>query len=201
MMSHEPKINRAIKLVAKISIDKASQVFSKLLKSGARIEMENAFLADLTSVTEKINQDDTNVVGAFVNLVGEVNFKFLFYVQIQDSMLLADLMLRREVGTTKEFDLYAASAVQEIGNILASAISGVFASDFSIDLQPTPPLVVNDYVGTVFQEFLVSTVPERNEILIIESCFHVIKNDIRCHMYLLPVGESEKVLSYIINTM
>ncbi|HOY08944.1 MAG TPA: chemotaxis protein CheC [Candidatus Omnitrophota bacterium] len=200
-MLNEPKINRAIKLVAKISIDKASQVFSKLIKTGARIEMEDAFLADITSITERVNRENTNVVGAFVDLTGEVNFKFLFHVPIQDSMLLADLMLRREVGTTKEFDVYAASAVQEIGNILASAISGVFSSDFSIDLHPTPPEVVNDYVGTVFQEFLVSAAPERNDILIMESCFHVIKNDIRCHMYLLPLGESEKVLSYIINTM
>ena len=160
-MLNEPKINRAIKLVAKISIDKASQVFSKLIKTGARIEMENAFLADLTTVTERINQENTNVVGAFVDLVGEANFKFLFYVQLQDSMVLADLMLRREIGTTKDFDQYASSAVQEIGNILASAISGVFASDFSINLTPTPPVVVNDYVGTVFQEFLVSAVVER----------------------------------------
>jgi chemotaxis protein CheC len=200
-MLNEPKINRAIKLVAKISIDKASQVFSKLIKTGARIEMEDAFLADITSITERVNRENTNIVGAFVDLTGEVNFKFLFHVPIQDSMLLADLMLRREVGTTKEFDVYAASAVQEIGNILASAIAGVFSSDFSIDLHPTPPEVVNDYVGTVFQEFLVSAAPERNDILIMESCFHVIKNDIRCHMYLLPLGESEKVLSYIINTM
>ncbi len=199
-MSNESKINRAIKLVAKISIDKASQVFSKLIKTGARIEMEHAFLADITSVTEQVNRENANVVGAFIDLTGEANFKFLFHVPIQDSMILADLMLRREVGTTKEFDLYAASAVQEIGNILASAISGVFASDFGIDIQPTPPVVVNDYVGTVFQEFLVSALPEQNDILMIESCFHVIKNDIHCHMYLLPLGESEKILSYIINT-
>ena len=200
-MLNEPKINRAIKLVAKISIDKASQVFSKLLKTGARIEMQNAFLSDLTAVTEQINQSNTNVVGAFIDLVGEANFKFLFYVQLPDSMVLADLMLRRAVGTTKDFDSNASSAVQEVGNILASAISGVFATDFSINLSPTPPVVVNDYVGAVFQAFLVSAVAERNEILIIESCFHVIKDDIHCHMYLLPVGESEKVLSYIANTM
>ncbi len=200
-MLNEPRINKAIKMVAKLSIDKGSQVFSKLIKTGARIDMENAFLGDLTTVTEDINRQNTSVVGAIINLVGDANFKFLFYVQIEDSMILADLMLKREVGTTKEFDIYASSAVQEVGNILASAISGVFASDFSINLKPTPPVVINDFVGSLFQEFLLSSVGEKNEILIIESCFHIVRNNIHAHMFLLPLGDSEKVLSYIANTM
>lgn len=200
-MDNTVKINKAIKLVAQISIDKASQVLSKLVKTGARIEIQNAFVTDLSSVTSRVSKENAEIVGALIDLVGDAKFKFLFFVKLQDSFLLADLMLRRDPGTTTDLDIFATSAVQEVGNILASSISGVFASDFGINLRPTPPLVINDFAGAVFQEFIVSSVAQKNEVMMIESRFNVVKNDINCHMFILPMGDSEKILSYIANTM
>ena len=200
-MENMAKINRAIRLVAQISIDKSSQVLSKLVKTGAMIEMQDAFLADLPSLTERVARENDEVVGALIDLGGDATFKFLFFVTLNDSFLLADLLLRRALGTTTTLDQYASSAVQEIGNILASAIAGVFSSDFDINLRPNPPLVVHDFAGSIFQEFLISAVDQRNEILLIESCFRVVQHDIHCRMFLVPMGDSEKILSYIANTM
>ena len=200
-MENMAKINRAIRLVAQISIDKSSQVLSKLVKTGAMIEMQDAFLADLPSLTERVARENDEVVGALIDLQGDATFKFLFFVTLNDSFLLADLLLKRPLGTTTTLDQYASSAVQEIGNILSSAIAGVFASDFDINLRPNPPVVVHDFAGSIFQEFLISAVDQRNEILLIESRFRVVQHDIHCRMFLVPMGDSEKILSYIANTM
>jgi chemotaxis protein CheC len=197
MHKDDKKIDSAIRLIAKLSIDKSSQAFSKMIKAGARIEMEKAYMADISEATAKAYSEDAEVVGAFIDLTGDAPFKFLFYVTDKDSLVLTDLILRREVGTTKEFDLYAKSAVQEVGNILSSAISNVFSADFQIALKPTPPTVLHDFAGTVFEEYLVDIASERNEILIIESQFRIIQADIKCSMFLLPYPGSEKVLNYI----
>lgn len=196
-MEDKFKIDKAVSLIAKLSIDKSSQAFSKIVKTGARIEMEKAYMADISEATASVNSEDREVVGAFIDLKGDAPFKFLFFVNAQDSLVLTDLILRRDVGYTTEFNLYTQSAVQEIGNVLASAISNVFAADFEIDLKPTPPSVVHDFAGTIFEEYLVDIASERNEILIIECNFCVVKDDIRCAMFLLPYPGSEKVLNYI----
>lgn len=201
-MPEDTKINRALKLIASLSIDKSSQVFSKIIKTGAKIELEDVYFADISEITSKImERDQGEVVGAFVDLLGDAPFKFLFYVDVKDSLLLTDLILRKELGTTKEFNLYAQSAVQEIGNILASAITNVFASDFQISMRPSPPTVVNDFASTIFSEYIMNTSPDRNSILLIESIFQVVSENIHCQMFIMPSGDSDKILSYMANTM
>lgn len=200
-MSENYEIDKAVSLIAKLSIDKSSQAFSKIVKTGAKIEMERAYMADISEATAKASYEDDAVVGAFIDLKGDAPFKFLFYVKTNDSLTLTDLILRKDIGTTKEFSLYSQSAVQEIGNVLASAISNVFAADFDIDLKPTPPTVVHDFAGTIFEEYLVDIAAEKNEVLIIESKFCVVSNDIKCSMFLLPYPGSEKVLKYISKSM
>lgn len=200
-MDNKQKVDRALQLISKLSIDKASQVFSKMIKGGASIEMDKAYLADITDVTQQINENSDEVIGAFVRLVGDAPFKFLFFVAPEDSFILTDMILRREIGTTKEFNAYTESAVQEIGNILASAITNVFSADFQIMLYPSPPTVVRDFAGTVFAEYILEAAAERDEVLIIQSKFLVVKNNIRCHMYILPVHDADKTLSQIASSM
>ena len=201
-MDEYQKIDRALKLIAQLSIDKSSQLLSKIVKSGAAIKLENVYYADISKVTEQfMSKENDEVVGSFIDLVGDAPFKFLFYVTVSDSLLLTDLILQRELGSTKEFDMYASSAVQEIGNILASAITNVFAGDFQIAMKPSPPTVVHDFASTIFQEYIMSAASEKNEILIIESIFSIVKHDVQCQMFILPVENSENILSYIASTI
>ncbi len=191
------KINRAVNLVAQLAIDRASQMFSKIVKQGAKIELQRVYVAEIAEATAKISTIDNEVVGALVDLSGDMPFKFLFLVNVENCKILCDLMLRREQGTTTTLDVYAKSAVQEIGNILASAISNVFATDFEITLKPEPPQVVHDFPGTVFEEYVMDVAAERDQIAIIESRFCVVRSNIVCHMFLLPTKESDKTLNYI----
>ncbi|MBU1862722.1 MAG: chemotaxis protein CheC [Candidatus Omnitrophica bacterium] len=196
-MDKNSATNRAIQLIARLSIDKASQVFSKVLKTGARIELVDVTLSDIVEVTERVNKESREIVGAFVDLTGEIPFKFLLFVDVNDSLTLCDLMLRKEMGTMKEFDIYASSAVQEIANILACAIANVFSTDFQMPLRPSPPTVVRDYSGTIFEEYIVETAMESNEILMIESRFCVIKHSLSCDMFIMPCSGGEKLLQHI----
>ncbi len=192
-------VHYVLRIVAKLSIDKASQVLSKMVKAGSRIELEKVYLADISKATEAVmDSEQGDVVGAFVDLVGDIPFKFLFYVDAKDSMFLADLILRRPDGTTKTIDVYTMSAVQELGNILSSAITNVFASDFQVAMKPRPPVMVHDYASTIFQEYIMDTASEQNEILMIESVFRVVKLDIKCRMFLLPKSDAQKTLENII---
>ena len=195
----EKDVHYVLRIVAKLSIDKASQVLSKMVRNGAKIELEKVYVADISAATEKIMEAESgDVIGAFVDLVGDIPIKFLFYVDTRDSMVLTDLILRRKDGTTKEIDTYTLSAVQELGNIISSAITNVFASDFQVQMKPSPPVVVHDYASTVFQEFIMEAATENNEILMIESSFRVVKLDIKCRMFLLPRTDAQKTLANII---
>ncbi len=190
-------MDRVIKTVADLGMDKAEQVFSKLLKNPVKIEVERVYMADISEVTASANAQDNKIIGASVDLKGEIPFKFLFYVEEHDSMLITDLMLRHAPGTAKDFDKYVYSAVQETGNILASAMASVFAADFKMRLIPQPPVVIHSFTGTVFEEYVMSTAVSCDEMLIIESIFKVVGHDLKCMMYMVPLDGAEKLLKFI----
>jgi chemotaxis protein CheC len=195
MIDH--KTDRVIRTVADLGMDKAEQVFTKLLKTSVKIEIEKVYMADISDVTASANGLDTKIIGASVDLKGEIPFKFLFYVEERDSMLITDLMLRRPPGTAKEYDKYVYSAVQEAGNILASAMAGVFAADFKMRLAPQPPTVIHSFTGAVFEEYVMSTAASADEMLIIESMFKLTGHDLKCMMYMVPLCGAEKLIEFI----
>jgi len=196
-MTHDPRISKVIELIAQLSVDKASQVLSKMVKAGARIVLEEAYVVNISEATEKINAEGGEVMGAFVNLVGDIPFKFLFYADAPDALVLTDLILQKKVGTTNEFNLYVNGTIQEMGNIMASAVCNVFASDFQINMKPSPPEVVHDFVGTIFEECIMEVASQKDEVFIIESKFCVVKSDIKCNMFILPMPGSEEALNEI----
>jgi chemotaxis protein CheC len=190
-MKDNAKLLKAFSLVAQLSVDASSRLLSKMIKAGARISIDRTYMADISEVTAKVSSEVDDVAGAYIGLVGEMPFKFLFFVRAEDSLLLTDMILQRTPGSTKEFNIYAQSAVQEIGNIISSAISNIFSKDFNIALKPTPPTVIRDYAGVVFSEYLLDVAANENEVFIVETVFNVIEKNIDCYMFLLPAGDKQ----------
>lgn len=195
MDEHKP-VNPFIKMVAKMSVEKASAVLGKLLRTDAKIEVESVYMSDLSTVTEQISGCGDRIIGAFIDLKGETEFKFLLFVNDADSFLLTDLMLRRPLGATNSFDKYVYSTVKEVANILASAIAGVFSVDFKLKIKPTPPFSIHDFSGSIFEEYVISAGITNDEVMIIESVFDVIGHGLRCNMYVIPMDE-KKVLEHL----
>ena len=194
-------VNRAIELIARLSIDRSSQVLSKMLKVGANITMEKAFLADISEVTQTVIQEHEEVVGTFIDLSGDLPSKFLLFVAANDCLALTDMLLRKPVGTTQIFDEYVISTIQEIGNVLASAICNVFSADFQINMRPSPPEPVHDYAGSIFQQYIMTVASQQNEIMIIQSKFCVVKHNIRCSMFIVPQEGLDKIVEKIAQAM
>lgn len=189
-------ISRAVQLIAEQSIDKASQSLSKMLKAGASIELKRVVMVDVADISADLTRETEEVIGSFVDLIGDAPFKFLFYVDTQGAFTLTDLLMRRTAGTTKDFDIYVSSTIQEIGNILASAVANTFSNNFQMSLKPSPPLVFNDFAATLFQELIFDAATEENKILVMESRFEVIKMNLPCRIFVIPLPGSYKMLEF-----
>lgn len=195
-MSNSDAVNRAIRLIAEQSIDKASQSLSKMLKAGAAIELKRIDMVDISDITADLGRMEEAVIGSFVDLVGDAPFRFLFFVETQGAFMLTDLLLRKPAGTFKSFDMYVSSTIQEIGNILASAVANTFSAHYQMSLQPAPPQVFNDFAATLFQELIFEAAMEENKVLLMESRFEVVKNNLPCRIFFIPMPGSYKILEF-----
>lgn len=201
-MKENEKIQRFLKVSLAMSVDKCSNLLSKFIKKGTKIEFDTIEYCDIKDITENLlNQDDREIVASFIDFWGDASFKFLFYVNHQDCLTLTDLILQREVGTTKEFNVYSRSAVQEISNILASIYTNVFAKDFVISLSPSTPSVIKGPLSTVLSQFSEKIKSQDNHILLMENILNVVGFNIRCYTLIIPVAESEALLEGLVSTV
>ncbi|MBN2245938.1 MAG: chemotaxis protein CheC [Candidatus Aminicenantes bacterium] len=183
--------NRFIEMVVKQSIDRASQVLSKTLRAGSRIELESISAVDISQATEKMMlEGDKEVMGCMIDLGGDIRCKFLFVVSAKDALILTDLMLRNELGTTNKLNAVAESAIQEVGNILSGCISNSFSKDFNISVMPSVPIIFHDFLGGIFSNFIFESSGQEDSVWLVQTKFLVIKVQIECEMFLIPHTQS-----------
>jgi len=186
-MRLEPDVKKAVDFTIELSIDKASAVLSKTLKAGAKIELERTEVVELSKLTEDLmSQNKEDMVGALITLEGDVLIKFLFLIRTEDAFAFTDMMLRRAVGSTQKMGPYTKSAIQEVGNILASALSNVFSKNFGISVWPSTPVMFHDFMDSIFSTFLMESAPLDDMIWLIETKFFVVKAQVECAMFLVP---------------
>ncbi len=196
-MGNGTEISRTFRVVAERSLDRASDMFAKFVRQKSRIELKNVRMAHPNEVTERVNAENRPVAAAYVDLVGDAPFKFLVCIGLDDARKVTDLIIGLPVGTTKVMDTMAMSAVQEVGNILASSVANVFSADFNISMKPEPPRVMMDFIGMIFAEFVMMSDPDRENLILIESVVEIVEHKIDCALYLLPVEGSDRVLNFV----
>ncbi len=187
---------KMLDIIVKISIDNASRAFSKTIKHGALIELARTQLVDVSEITEEINKDSREMVGAMLQLNGVLKGKLLFMIPFDGALVLQDYYMCSPQGTSKKFDEHTEATVQEIGNILASSISNSLASDFGSMLLPTPPQVICDFAGTIFSSLILEEGIDHDTILLIETKFKIHNTEIDSYFFLLlDIDTMEKSLS------
>ncbi len=177
---------KVLDIIVKISMDNASRSFSKTIKHAALIELVKTELVDISEITEEMNNDFREMVASLLRLEGSLSGKLMFMIPLDGALLLQDFYLQEEPGTANEFGELTEGTVQEIGNILASAIGNSFAAGMGSMLLPTPPQVLCDFAGSIFTQLIFEESIDNDKILLTETKFKIKNTEIDCYFFLLP---------------
>lgn len=193
MRLSEKHINM-LNIIIEMGIDRASRMLSKTLRTPAIIKIVNTSVLDVCKITERLNEDEREMVASLIIFQEGSDGKALFMVSKRDALILKDLYLEDPVGSSKDYDIYVESTIQEIGNILSGAICNSLSTDFGISILPTPPLVTCDYAGTIFAAMIMDEAIEDDELLLVDTRFEILHYNLDCYFYLLP---GTKILEYM----
>lgn len=141
---------------------------------------------------------DSAMVGIYVHLQGDFSGIMLLLFPVNNALNLADAMMQREVGSTREMGEMELSAVQEAGNIMASSFSNVLSDFLKIRVAPTPPAIAVDMAGAMLQQIAVELGQKVEKVIVFKTQFVLTENKIKGHLILTPDGESFKKLSEMI---
>jgi chemotaxis protein CheC len=117
---------------------------------------------------------------------GDIAGTVLFVFSEQSAYKLVDILLEREMGTTKELDELGDSTIMEIGNVLTGTFINAISSMTGLTMYTSVPMFAFDMIGAILSASLVASGHWDEKVLLIETNFVQNNEQIKGHFFLLP---------------
>jgi len=147
-------------------------------------------IIDLHETLKTFSEDNQKIVGVYLELTNEFHGSILFLLPIQSALILSDLLLCQEPGTTKELDEMGQSAITEVGNVVVSAYTNALGAFLKTTIMLSPPSFAAD-MPNAFLEKIASTIgTETTHALIFDTVFKGENDLFKSYFILLPSPQS-----------
>jgi chemotaxis protein CheC len=153
-----------IREISNIGMGHAATALSQMVNEQVNITVPQAMIVDMLNVGSVLGGSDLPVAAAYVQVMGQARGHLVLVFPIDDAALLIQLIAPGAETNVLE-DEMARSAIQEIGNILASSFLRSLAEITQLNLLPTVPAVAVDYAGSIIS-YVVSSMYEITEKLV-----------------------------------
>lgn len=188
----------ALKEISNMGAGHAANALSQMINTKIEITVPDFDIIPLEQFPKAVGGQESAVVGTYVQLQGDIVGTVMFLFPIEYALSLADVMLGREVGSSKELSEMDSSALQEVGNIMASSFANAISDFLGFKIIPTPPAIAFDMAGALLN-FLIAELGQKvEEAIFFNTTFITPQREIIGHLLLSPEPESmEKILEAI----
>jgi chemotaxis protein CheC len=118
-------------------------------------------------------------------------------------MRLAEMMLRRPLGSCRVLSELETSAIREAGNILSGAYLNAMSDFLGLLLLPSPPVLVIDQAAAVVDHVVGGATARARSLLCVETEFLIRNQDesFRGFFLMLPDAQSLRVMLHVLRAM
>ncbi|RZN35852.1 MAG: hypothetical protein EF813_08265 [Methanosarcinales archaeon] len=180
---------KGLKRLGDQSAERAVQSLAEMTGTEVVMEVSAVNMTEIEQIPATIGITDDAMIGLFVRFTGELPGAVLTLLSIPSARNLADIVLAGMGDTPTEDEVLTEmqqSAVEEIGNIITSAFIDVWADEFGMGLDQTPPAYVCDYVPSIIDASLARASEKGDFAVVFNSAIRVTDQDIDCHILVLP---------------
>lgn len=172
----------------------ASRALSKLIDRPIGIEISQPSVKKLNELSPIVDPEEI-VATIYLPITGAVKGATLLVFPKETSFTLSDLLVRRELGTTRKLSELDKSALKEVGNILFGNYLTVFSNKLQIKLIEHIPQFSFDMFGAITSQILASFAQDVEEALCIEIEF--IFRALKIKGYLLLLFRQEEITAVL----
>ena len=128
----------ALREVANIGAGHAATALSQMINSTIMISVPTINVSRLEDVPPQISEPEEPVAAVLMHMMGDLTGRTLLVFPKPTAVRLAELMLRRPIGSSAELGEMEQSAIKEAGNILSSAYMNALSDFMGMMLLPSP---------------------------------------------------------------
>ena len=172
----------ALRELANIGSGQAAAALSTMLGHPVDISVPTAAAMELNDAIAVAGEPDAARHGILVPIVGDFEASVVLLVPDDDAQQLCDvygLDPHSEDGR---------SFLQEIGNILGTSYINVLAEMCGMDMEPAPPQVVYDMLGSILASVLLARGEDVDMALVLDSDLKVEGRPASLSFLLIPAG-------------
>jgi len=185
-----------LKEIGNIGAGNAATALSKMLGKMVTLKVPVVNLVEFKDITEFLGGPEQLVIGVLVRITGGINGMMMFLVPkgagaILIRSLMGSLAPARNSGEFTEMEL---SAMQEIGNILASSYLGSLAGFIQKDVYPSVPFLSIDMANAILSAPAIEFGKTADKALLMESVFKTDSESLSGYFLLIPDAPSLAVV-------
>jgi chemotaxis protein CheC len=186
----------ALRETANIGAGHAATALSQMTGNTIMIKVPAISVSNMEELPTQFSPEEEPVAAVLMHMLGDLSGRTLLVFPRPTVMRLAELMLRRPVGSSLALGELERSAIKEAGNILSGAYMNALSDFLGMLLLPSPPSLVIDMSTAVLTSAFGEFSPDPDAILCVESEFMLTdSNDsLRGFFLLLPDPASLQVM-------
>ncbi len=183
-----------LKEIGNIGAGNAATSLAKMINKKIDMEVPKVSILDFQDVPTLLGGEEVEVCGIFFKLEGDIDGTIMFLVDAANAHTLIELMMP---GMAKsEFDEFTLSALNEIGNILASSYISSLSGLTNLKIRISVPSLTIDMAAAILSVPAIQFGLIGDKILIIENDFveEMGSEDVKGFFFMIPDAESYDTL-------
>lgn len=192
----------ALQELGNIGAGSAATALSQLLGRDVDLNVPDVKIVPVDKITEQLSTRNQIVAAVYLRVFGDIKARTLIIFPQDRIMLLLDLLMKRELGTTKEFGETEQSALKEVGNIIISAYLNAIAKFIGLNSVPSVPALAVDMLEAIFETVSTEMAEMGQDALLIENVMTEKLTKVTSTLILIPDKDAmEKILKALNDTI
>ncbi len=183
-----------LKEIGNVGAGGAASALATLLNKKVDMAVPKAGVMNFDEIFKLIGDEEKIISCTNFNVTGDAPSKILFILDEPGTYQLADMLLGRPIGETRELDQISISTIKEVGNILTGSFITSFSEFTRLDFVGSVPAFAFDMLGAVLSAAFFEAGYFDDRVLIIETTFFEEDVAINGHFFLVPSSGSLEVI-------
>src|SRR5918997_5624823 len=175
----------ALREVANIGAGHAATALSQMTGGTIMISVPQINIAPLEEVPTQIAGPEEPIAAVLMHMLGDLTGRTLLVFPQRVAIRLAELMLHRPAGSSKDMGPLEQSAIKEAGNILSGAYMNALSDFMGLMLLPSPPSLAIDMTSAVLTTAYLQFGSDHDFVSCVESEFQIQDSGEQLHGFFL----------------
>ncbi|MFH1615964.1 MAG: chemotaxis protein CheC [Planctomycetota bacterium] len=177
-------LNKKLQKIHEDACMEISKALAKLTDTQAVVEIINPKIERVTDITLPIGCDEM-VAAVCLPITGKVKGAALLVFAQKTAVDLSDLLIKKELGTTKELDELDQSALEELGNIVCGNYLTMLSNVTGVKIIEHVPQFSFDIFGQILEQTRTEFAQKTEKALTIEIEFAFVRLVLRGYFVLI----------------